>query len=72
MRSGSEKGSYLRLADVCITQLEAESNTEEEEEEVSGAEFGAPRHDQRPQPRQRPHPPGVGCRVWGLGFRVWG
>ena len=31
MRSGSEEGSHLRLVDVCITRLKAESNTEEEE-----------------------------------------
>ena len=28
----SEEGSYLRLVDVCITQLYAESNKEEEED----------------------------------------
>ena len=27
----SEEGSYLRLIDLCITQLQAESNKEEEE-----------------------------------------
>ena len=31
MRSGSEEGSYLRLVDFCITELQAESNKEEEE-----------------------------------------
>jgi hypothetical protein len=31
MRSGSEEGSYLRLVDFYITQLQAESNKEEEE-----------------------------------------
>ena len=30
MRSGSEEGSYLKLVDVCITQLQAESNKEKE------------------------------------------
>ena len=30
--SSSEEGSYLRLVDFCITQLQAESNKEEEED----------------------------------------
>ena len=30
MRSGSEEGSHLRLVDVCITQVKAECNKEEE------------------------------------------
>ena len=29
MRGDSEEGSYLRLVDSCITQLQAESNKEE-------------------------------------------
>ena len=32
MRSVSKEGLYLRLVDVCITQLQAESNKEEGEE----------------------------------------
>ena len=32
LRSSSKKGSYLRLVDFCITQLQAQSNREEEEE----------------------------------------
>ena len=31
MTSGSEEGPYLRLVDLCLTQLLAESNKEEEE-----------------------------------------
>ena len=31
MVCSSEEGSYLRLVDLCITQLQAESNKEEEE-----------------------------------------
>jgi len=34
MRSRFEEGSYLRLVDVCITQLQAESNKEEEEDQI--------------------------------------
>ena len=36
MKSSSEEGSYLRLVDVCITQLWAESNKEEEGIPVQG------------------------------------
>jgi hypothetical protein len=31
LKSSSEEGAYLRLVDVCLTQLYAESNKEEEE-----------------------------------------
>ena len=35
MRSSSEEGSYFRLVDFCITQLQAESNKEEEEDSLA-------------------------------------
>ena len=41
MRSSSEEGSYLRLADFCVAQLQAESSKEEREEEEE-EERGAP------------------------------
>ena len=42
MRCGAEEGSYLRLVDLCIIQLEPESNKEGEAE------------DRRPARRQQP------------------
>ena len=42
MRSSSEEGSYLRLADFCVAQLQAESSKEEEEEEEKEEDRGAP------------------------------
>ena len=38
MSSSSEAGSYLRLVDFCITQLQAESNKKEEEDSQSAAQ----------------------------------
>ena len=38
MGSSSEEGSYLRLVDVCITQLWAESNQEEEKQKSEKGE----------------------------------
>ena len=41
MRSTSEEGSYLRLVDfLCITQLWAESNAEEEKKDAWGYRDG--------------------------------
>ena len=38
MRSSSEEGSYLRLVDFGITQLQAESNKEEEDRDEAAPE----------------------------------
>jgi len=37
LRRGSKEVAYLRLVDFCITHLYAESNKEEEEEEVTAS-----------------------------------
>ena len=39
LRSSSKEGSYLRLVDLCITQLQAESNKEEEEGRNQGLDL---------------------------------
>ena len=55
MRSSSKEGSYLRLVDLCITRLYAESDTEEEDA-VLGATAALAGS--------------VGVEVYGLGFGV--
>jgi len=58
MCSGSEAGSYLRLIDVCITQLKAQGpyrtcdeSKEEEEERTCGKRRRAARRTRGRQPR---------------------
>jgi hypothetical protein len=70
MRSSSEEGSYSRLANFCITQLQAERNKEEEGCTCSaGCRTLPPRPHYSPRARSRIPPP-LSPRVQVSGFRV--
>ena len=75
IRSSSEEGSYLRLVDFCITQLQAESNKEKEEEDW-GAGVGYHPHELPGRPRGalqgQVEPAGSGFRFQGPGWNCEG
>ena len=67
LRSSSKDGSYLRLVDFCVTQLQAESNTEKEAARAPAGACAAQR-----TPHRLPHPMPARFRVSDSGFRVPG
>ena len=65
-RSSSKEGSYLRIVDFCITQRQAKSNKEEEQEPDPVDDFGSEEMRDSPLPtRSNPAPSaGVGAGLW--------